>query len=206
MCGAIREQRSPGSSGAYGIGRAADSAAVEMQRPIAGKAHWGKPAPAIFHRHEGVWTVSVWIVHAGGVPETVRRAGPGGDFGGVCTQETPDVPQGRPEGLSPSSKAKKHGTQAASIYPPGWGKALAGTEFGAKLHISLADGYAGIEILLPTFQFGSNIQILFPAASACGPSKDTGPAPRPWTAGPPRAAPRPGPSPRGPLAGERAPE
>ena len=35
VCGTIREQRPPGTSGTDGIGGAADSAAAEMQRPVA---------------------------------------------------------------------------------------------------------------------------------------------------------------------------
>ena len=81
---------------------AADSAAAEMQRPMAGEAHWRKPVSAIFHRHEGVRAVSVRGVHAGSVPETVQRGGPGSNSGGVCPKS------GDRETVSANDKMKEN--------------------------------------------------------------------------------------------------
>ena len=59
VCSALREQWSPSPFGTDGVGCAADPAAVEMQRPMAGEARWRKPVSAIFHRDEGVRGMSI---------------------------------------------------------------------------------------------------------------------------------------------------
>ena len=59
---------------------------LKCSGPMAGEAHRREPVPVIFHQHEGVRTVSVRGVHAGGIPETVQRERSGGNSGGICSQ------------------------------------------------------------------------------------------------------------------------